>query len=296
MPSGFVDDILDTLLEAGIDAGTESVPVPGFAIRHIGTIVCRHSDGHRMVRIMPFDIADTTIEAASLTQRTRVEILDVLRRQDGAYPLIISRDRWERNRDAVRLRLFAHLGLYTQIYARNCEVRRIDKPLASAFLAGSHSYGDAACRYRYGLYLKRHTGHLAVAHDASLEPGTLVAVATFSAGRKWQKGDKIIRSYEWVRYASLPQLRLSGGMGKLLKHFISEEKPDDIMSYADLEWSEGAVYEGLGFVADGFREPVVFTVDPVSWTRAPFCGEEQGCLYHKNFGSFKYRMMLTEYH
>ena len=166
----------------------------------------------------------------------------------------------------MKARLLAHLRIFTQIYARNCEVRKIDKQTAAEFLDKNHSYSDAACRYRYGLYLKRHTGHNA--GSTEVIPGTLVAVATFSNARKWKKGDKEIRSYEWTRYASLPGVRLSGGMGRLLKTFIEDVNPDDIMTYADLEWSEGKVYEQLGFQLEGVKEPVVFQID-ASWGRFP---------------------------
>ena len=96
-----------------------------------------------------------------------------------------------------------------------------------------------------------------------------VAVAEFSNARRWIKGDRKIRSYEWIRYASLPGMRISGGMGKILKHFISDIAPDDIMSYADLEWSDGSVYRQLGFSEDGFKDPVLFSIDRSDWTRTP---------------------------
>ena len=131
------------------------------------------------------------------------------------------------------------------------------------------------------------------------EPGMLVAVATFSNARKWVKGDKEIRSYEWTRYASLPGLRISGGMGKMLKTFIKEVQPDDIMSYADLEWSEGGVYSQLGFELEGQKEPVMFIVDPSTWKRSPVKPPVipglTGNLFFRNFGSNKYRLKLTEY-
>jgi hypothetical protein len=196
-------------------------------------------------------------------------------------------------------RILAHLRKFTQIYARNCEIRKIDKKTASEFLNTNHTYGDAACRYRYGLYLKRHTGHNA--GNVEIAPGTLVAVAAFSNARKWVKGDKTIRSYEWTRYASLPGARLSGGMGKLLNAFIEDVKPDDIMTYADLEWSEGKVYEKLGFRLEKVKEPVVFRVDD-SWERFPIKPEEDTSqsetshnLYFQNLGSNKYRLKLTDY-
>ena len=103
---------------------------------------------------------------------------------------------------------------------------------AKEFLEANHSYGYAACKYCYGMFLKRHTGHIAQQMESgntavstlpNHSPGTLVAVATFSNARKWIKGNQTIRSYEWTRYASLPDVRLSGGMGKMLKTFIIED-------------------------------------------------------------------------
>lgn len=218
--------------------------------------------------------------------------------------IIITEDRWHRQQETMKARLQAHLERFTSLYARNCEIRRIDKPTAAAFLEACHSYGDASCRYRYGMFLKRHTGHLA--GSGSLPPGTLVAVAEFSNARRWIKDGKEIRSYEWTRYASLPGVRISGGMGRVLRHFIKETEPDDIMSYADLEWSEGNAYEQLGFVPEGDKEPVMFTVDG-QWRRCPvkpgMTGEDGGTeradgsevRYFRNFGSRKYRLKLTEY-
>jgi hypothetical protein len=204
----------------------------------------------------------------------------------------------------MKKRILSHLEIFFPVYARNCEVRRIEKAEAAAFLGANHSYGDAACRYRYGLFLKRHTGHIAKDGEASRYcPGTLIAVATFSNARKWIKGDKTIRSYEWTRYASLPELRVNGGMSKLLKAFIKDVQPDDIMSYADLEWSEGKVYEQLGFISEGCKTPVTFKIGP-DMQRQPTSLPDRdsislpaptGNLFYINLGSRKYRLKLTEY-
>ena len=97
-------------------------------------------------------------------------------------------------------------------------------------------------------------------------------------------------------------------MGRLLKTFIKDVQPDDIMSYADLEWSEGKVYEQLGFTLEGPKAPVCFQVDTGSWSRNVLGGQKcqaqgsaetghtQGQLcFFQNFGSAKYRLKLTEY-
>ena len=84
-------------------------------------------------------------------------------------------------------------------------------------------------------------------------------------------------------------------MGKILRSFVCEVGPEDVMSYADREWSEGKVYRRLGFQAEGIREPVLFSVDPVTWERKALrSGEtapEDAC-YFLNWGSVKYRLTL----
>ena len=243
----------------------------------------------------------STLETAKTQQDAAQAEISRIYSETGSYPLIITEDRWYSQNEAMCQRILSHLEIFTQIYARNCEIRRIDKATAKAFLEAHHSYGDAACKYRYGVYLKRHTGHNALLH--SISPGSLVAVATFSNARKWIKGDKTIRSYEWTRYASLPGVRLSGGMGKALRTFIEEVRPDDIMTYADLEWSEGKVYEQLGFTCEGTRPAVSFIIDPSDWSRIPLSSKATVGVdmpppakrFFQNFGSNKYRLKLTDY-
>lgn len=153
-----------------------------------------------------------------------------LRRETGAAA--IYEDRWYRENVIIRTRIAAHLHRYEKAMARKCTVERITKPQADDFLDRYHSYGSSQCKYCYGTFSPE---------------GRLIAVSTFSGARRWQKPEGIISSYEWIRYASLPGTRIAGGMGKSLSAFIEEVNPDDIMSYADLEWSDGKTYETLGF-------------------------------------------------
>ena len=359
--SRLIDNIADFLVANGFELS--------FQIRHdFDVIVTRTLDGRRTKVILPLEISAGTIEEAEAESDNAEDAIRMITREAG-YPLIITEDRWRSQRQMMEARLLAHLELFSQAYARNCEVRRIEKAEAQEFLNRNHSYGDAACKYRYGLFLKRHTGHIAAEMGFPIrsgmtdgEPGTtdgkvevpdgkvgrtsspvilnevknlsegaLIAVATFSNARRWVKEGKEIRSYEWTRYASLPDLRVSGGMGKMLKAFIKEVQPDDIMSYADLEWSEGEVYERLGFEAETRKEPVTFTIDPQTWERTairrspvkpgmteekPGMTEEKprltegmlritegdnvipdqiGDLFFRNFGSRKFRLKLTDY-
>lgn len=176
--------------------------------------------------------------------------------ENAAGTIYLFEDRWFTSKDLIIKRISARLGNSGSIFARDCTVRRIDSATADAFLEKNHSYGAAKARYRYGLF----------------ELGCLVAVATFSSPRSMTRQftdgtSAVLKSYEWVRYASLADTTVSGGMGKMMAAFADEVHPGEIMSYADLEWSAGEVYPTLGFVEAGRREPVTFWVDPASYKR-----------------------------
>ena len=212
---------------------------------------------------------------------------------------------------------------FHSVFARNCEIRRIDRELAASFLNACHLYGDCAAAYRYGLFVSRSPGGakgvaeggavgsaegcaegcsegcvsegaeggamgaavgcaegsaVGAAEGRQTYPiGTLVAVASFSKARRWsKKGEngeqETICSYEWLRYASLPELRVLGGMGRILARFIEDFHPDDIMSYVPLRHFSGEVYESLGFVSEGVK------------------------VFENGEQSRKYRLKLKEYH
>ena len=160
-------------------------------------------------------------------------------------------DLWWSHADMIRKRLLAHFGQFRSIFARNCRVEKLSTPVASEFFDLYHTYGRAQSKYRYGLFLG----------------DELVAAASFSFGRPMPREDAVVQSYEWIRYASLPDARIVGGMGKLLKAFIDDVHPEEVMSYADLEWSSGSVYRTLGFTPAGDRPPVPFSIDPHTFRR-----------------------------
>ena len=290
--SQLINDIFSFLSTEGFSCSHELLyGIEGFCVQM--------SNGSNKT-ILPLEISATSPKDAHLESLLATDCIQDLYLEDHEHPLVISEDRWYTKNQMMKSRILAHLEVFSPIYARNCEIRRIDRTVAKEFLEANHSYGYAACRYCYGMFLKRHTGH--AADNASIIPGTLVAVATFSNARKWIKDDKTIRSYEWTRYASLPDVRLSGGMGRMLKTFIKEVQPDDIMSYADLEWSQGDVYRQLGFELEGMKAPVLFTIDTDTWRRTPIkpgASHEvelmSGETYFQNLGSNKYRLKLTEY-
>ena len=155
-------------------------------------------------------------------------------------------DRWFHDR-WIRERILARLGRFMPVFARKCVLFSNSRIISDGtsgqlqdFLEKYHYYGSARCKYRYALEYG----------------GAIVAAATFSSARKIVRetasGEVEYNSYEWIRYASLPDCRVIGGMGRLLKAFLNDLRregisPVEIMSYSDNEWSRGAVYSSLGF-------------------------------------------------
>ena len=137
---------------------------------------------------------------------------EIIKAVEENRTVVITEDRWMRTRKMMKARLLAHLGIFRSIYARDCEIRKISRVEADNFLYTNHSYGGAKCKYCYGIFLKRvrPKDYPSEFSFEKLQSGTLIAAAEFSNARRWNKGGKIIRSYEWIRYASLPELRISG--------------------------------------------------------------------------------------
>lgn len=154
-------------------------------------------------------------------------------------------DLWYTKGEIVKNRLMALLGRGEVIFARKCVVVPLSVEASDEFLNKNHLLGAAKCIYRYGLVYNRQ----------------IVAVATFSASRPMKRGEATVDSYEWVRYANLGSLRVAGGMGKIMNHFVKEERVQEIMSYADIDWGDGDVYRKLGFSLAGETPPIEFYVN-----------------------------------
>jgi hypothetical protein len=201
----------------------------------------------------------TTIEQEMfvLSIKTNLEI------HPDTTAIVLWQDLWMSKADIVKSRIEALLGQSQRIPARVMEVRRIDKLTAAGFLESHHLQGAVSSRIRYGLFLpERYYRLLRADFLTPLPPKELlVAVITFSHPRTFLVDGNPYRSFEMIRFANLLRSTVVGGLAKLLKAFIADFHPDDIMTYADLEWSRGASYEKLGFVAKSDTPPFRFWLD-----------------------------------
>jgi len=169
----------------------------------------------------------------------------------GVQIVHLWQDYWETKKPHVQSRIAVLLGTYQRIFARNTDIMRISRDIASDFLNSNHLQGAVNSRYNYGLY-----------HNKQL-----VSVVSFSSGRKFLRNNQYHYSFELSRYANLLNFRVTGGLGKLINYFIKEVNPDDIMTYADLDWATGAGYKALNFKITEITHPQIFWINPADMFR-----------------------------
>jgi hypothetical protein len=131
-------------------------------------------------------------------------------------------------------------GLNKSIYARNCSVRKIDNP--ADFLNSNHLQGSVHSSVAYGLF-----------HNDEL-----VSCMTFGGLRKSLGHSKKEGTWEMLRFCNRLGINVVGGASRLLRHFILDNDPDKIISYANLRWSNGNMYRKIGFFDDGVTKPGYF--------------------------------------
>jgi len=110
--------------------------------------------------------------------------------------------------------------------------------------------------------------------ETVLASAELIAVASFSKGRKMNRLKENQRSFELVRYCCKEGITVTGGLTKLLKCFADEKDPGDIMTYVDKQLSEGASYLKCGFKLHSETKKQEFLVNAGTFERSYFKGEE----------------------
>jgi hypothetical protein len=200
-------------------------------------------------------------------------------------------------KELVKSRILAMIGVFTRLHGRHCIIKKIDKPHTDKFLETNHLQGSVKAKFKYGLFLKPQYIERFMNSDDDKIQQLLIAVATFSGGRTMKVGERAgTRSFELIRFATLKGYVVVGGMDKLLKAFIKEHQPDDIMSYADRDWSDGRSYDKLGFTKIENTLPQNFFIKPKTWERLPtdsFVENEYLKIF--NTGSIKYIKYLQSF-
>ena len=113
------------------------------------------------------------------------------------------------------------------------------------FLDKNHIQGRCKAKYHYGLFYN----------------DELVSLMSFGHTKRQRKYNKDYNNtYELLRFCNKLNTNVIGGANKLLKHFINNIKPNEIIAYADKRWFVGKLYETLGFVHTHDSRPNYFYI------------------------------------
>ncbi len=176
------------------------------------------------------------------------------------------RDVWETQTIIVKSRLKALLGISARIPGRLTLVRPLESDFFKEFLKKNHLQDSVKCPYRYGLFLKNMPQNQAFLNDPAIV-NDCVAVAGFGPVRLMpSRGDRYY-SGELIRFSNVLNHTVVGGLDKLLKAFLRDHPVQDLMTYADRDWSMGKSYERLGFQRVETTPPQEFWLDPKTQTR-----------------------------
>lgn len=149
----------------------------------------------------------------------------------GIRLITLYEDEWTTKQELIKTKLSHIMGISKQhkVYARTTTIIEVDIDTRRHFFNTNHIQGDGTGSLCYGL----------------LHHGELIACMAFK-----RRSDKI---YELTRYAT--SCIVAGGFSKLLKHFTKVNKWDQIISFADLRWSDGTMYQANGWILDSVLPP-----------------------------------------
>jgi len=145
---------------------------------------------------------------------------------------------WINNNDIIKSMIKNKLNLTSnKIYARKCEIKELDSKTYKQFCQKNHIQGFSPSKIKLGLYYENKL-------VACMGLGNLRA----NLGNK----NKPKNYYELIRYCTLLDNNIIGGASKLMKYFERNYKPELLISYADNDYSNGNLYNKLGFIDKGF--------------------------------------------
>ena len=158
----------------------------------------------------------------------------------GVQLIHIFEDEWYYKQNICKSRISNILKCsQNKIFARKCTIKNVPFNECKDFINDNHIQGFILSKIRYGLYYDNE----------------LVSVMTFGKQRINVNGKKDDKCYELLRFCSKIGYNVIGGADKLFKYFIKFHKPETIISFADRRWSNGNLYNVLGFEKYNESEP-----------------------------------------
>jgi hypothetical protein len=146
------------------------------------------------------------------------------------------------SREIVESTILSHLGIYNKkIRASKCDIRKVSTEQERKFLNENHIQGYHPSRMAMGLF----------------EDNKLVYLMSFGVPR-------FDKNYEWeiIRCCGKMNHKVYGGASRLWKNFVENINPRSVISYCNLRYGSGGMYETLGFEREKTTKPSYFYFNP----------------------------------
>lgn len=154
----------------------------------------------------------------------------------GIKLIQIFEDEWLNNKEIVKSMITSQLKKNFKIFARKTIIEEIPATIARKFLTETHIGGPGKAKHYF----------------ACLYKNEIVSVMSFSKGNLSRKN---MNTWEIERFATKLNYTVVGAAGKLLSAFIKKYNVEQIISYADIRYGTGGVYERIGFIKDKHTVP-----------------------------------------
>lgn len=261
--TAFQNQIEQWAVSNGYECRQESIQESPFAILHIASVL------GKQVKLHLVDLQTWLKMANQLPSSFFTDIVTTYRQ--ATVPFVnLWEDVWRSRPKQVQERLSSIMGANATLPGRLTESRVIDKPLAQTFMEQWHVNGVVNSVYQIGLFLPARRWHYLsekIQRQFTTPQELLIAVATFGRLRKMNHLAEGYISGEMVRLATFGGITITGGLSKLLKKFQTEHTTNDIMTYADRDWSDGDSYAQTGFEFIEDKEAFEFLINRSTFQR-----------------------------
>ena len=166
----------------------------------------------------------------------------IICKKNGMQLIHIFEDEWMNKKEICKSRIGNILNSSKRIYARKCKLVSVDKDTAKVFFTENHIQGNVNSKYVYGLEYG----------------GEIISMMSFGGLRKNMGRKTKENEYELLRFCNKREYAVIGGASKLFNHFKVLHNPLRVISYADIRWSMGNLYEKLNFTFVHNSEPGYF--------------------------------------
>jgi hypothetical protein len=153
--------------------------------------------------------------------------------EKGINLIHIWEDDWLYKKEIVKSRLLNLININeTKIYARKCNIVEINTKKYRDFLNKNHLQGSINSSYSVGLEYNNE----------------LVSVMTFGKFRRSTGLKSVNKNWELYRFCSKLNVNVVGGFSKLLKYFETQINPENLITYANRDWSvNNNIYNNSNF-------------------------------------------------